>query len=108
MKYPLVRVAVAVGNAALDPLLAWQPILVICVKPTYPSSVASRNGQYNRGRCVKPSAEAMGEYGNQTANAMMTSVVSVSAQLARLCSKGLLLVRMTWMMSVCVISDSTN
>jgi len=34
--------------------------------------------------------------------------VAVSAQLARLCRKGILFVRMTWMMSVCVIKDSTN
>ena len=38
----------------------------------------------------------------------MTAVVTVSGQLAQLCRKGILLVRMTWMMSVCVRSDSTN
>jgi hypothetical protein len=39
---------------------------------------------------------------------MMDNVVTVSGQLARLCRKGILLVRMTWMMSVCVINDSAN
>ena len=34
--------------------------------------------------------------------------VTISGQLARLCRKGILFVRMTWMMSVCVINDSTN
>jgi hypothetical protein len=34
--------------------------------------------------------------------------VNVSARLAWLWIKGILLVRMTWMMSVCVINDSTN
>ena len=38
----------------------------------------------------------------------MDNVVTVSGQLARLCMNGILFVRMTWMMSVCVISDSTN
>ena len=48
------------------------------------------------------------QYGNHIPKAMMDSVVTVSGQLARLCMKGILFVRMTWMMSVCVISDSTN
>jgi hypothetical protein len=39
---------------------------------------------------------------------MTDKVVTVSAQLARLCKKGILFVRMMWMMSVCVINDSTN
>ena len=33
---------------------------------------------------------------------MIATVVTVSGQLAQLCRKGILLVRMTWMMSVCV------
>ena len=57
---------------------------------------------------MKPSAEAKGEYGSHIPRAMMDTVVAVSAQLARLCRKGILFVRMTWMMSVCVIKDSTN
>ena len=39
---------------------------------------------------------------------MMRTVVTISGQLARLCRKGIRLVRMTWMISVCVSSDSTN
>ena len=38
----------------------------------------------------------------------MASVVRVRDKLARLCRKGILFVRMMWMMIVCVISDSTN
>ena len=38
----------------------------------------------------------------------MAKVVAISAPLARLCMKGILLVRMTWIMRVCVINDSTN
>src|ERR1700730_19102144 len=83
-------------------------IFEICVSPIYPSSVSIRIGQYNRGRCVKPSAEAKGEYGSHIPKAMIDNVVTVSAQLARLCRKGILFVRITWMMSVCVINDSTN
>ena len=39
---------------------------------------------------------------------MMIAVVTISGQLARLWRKGMRLVRMMWMMSVCVSSDSTN
>jgi hypothetical protein len=65
-------------------------------------------GQYSRGKSVKPNAGAKGEYGSHTPRAMIDSVVAISAQLARLCKNGILFVRMTWMMSVCVIKDSTN
>ena len=65
-------------------------------------------GQYNLGRFVKPSADAKGEYGSHAPKAMIDSVVSVNGQLARLCRKGILFVRMMCMTSVCVISDSTN
>ena len=40
--------------------------------------------------------------------AMTTTVVTMSGQLARLCRNGMWLVRMMWMISVCVSSDSTN
>jgi hypothetical protein len=70
--------------------------------------VTTRIGQYKVGRCVKPSGDANGEYGSQIPNAMTANVVNVSARLAWLWIKGILLVRMTWMMSVCVINDSTN
>ena len=60
------------------------------------------------GSGTKPRALANGENGSQAPTAMMTAVVSVSGQLARLCRNGILFVRMTWMISVCVSSDSTN
>ena len=50
----------------------------------------------------------MGEEGNHMPSAMMIAVVTISGQLARLWRKGMRLVRMMWMMSVCVSSDSTN
>ena len=40
--------------------------------------------------------------------AMIRMVVIVSCQLARDWMNGIRLVRMTWMMSVCVMMDSTN
>ena len=57
---------------------------------------------------MKPRAGAMGEMGNQTPIIMMTVVVTISGQLARLWRKGNRLVRMTWMIRVWVRSDSTN
>ena len=39
---------------------------------------------------------------------MTTTVVAISGQLARLWRNGIRFVRMTWMISVCVSSDSTN
>ncbi len=60
------------------------------------------------GRCAKPKAEAKGEYGSHIPRVMTDSVVTMSDQLARLCKNGILLVRMTWMINVCVINDSTN
>jgi len=39
--------------------------------------VSIRIGQYSGGKCVKPSAEASGEYGSHIPNAMMNSVVNV-------------------------------
>ena len=39
---------------------------------------------------------------------MITTVVTISGQLARLWRNGIRLVRMMWMISVCVSSDSTN
>jgi hypothetical protein len=38
----------------------------------------------------------------------MNTLISVTNQEARLCRKGSLLVRMMWMMSVCVSKLSTN
>ena len=39
---------------------------------------------------------------------MIATVAATSGQLARLWKNGILLVRMMWMMSVCVMIDSTN
>ena len=50
----------------------------------------------------------MGEKGSQAPMAMMIAVVTVNGQLAQLCRNGMRLVRMMWMMSVWVSSDSTN
>src|SRR5579883_3487803 len=83
-------------------------VFTACVRAMYTTSVAATNGQYARGRAVKPRAGANGEYGSHTPTAMMASVVRVSGRLARLCKNGTRFVRMTWMMSVCVRSDSTN
>ncbi len=66
------------------------------------SSVSIRIGQYILGRWVKPRAEAKGLYGSHMPTAMMAAVVAVSAQVARLCRKRILFVRMRWMMTVCV------
>ena len=49
-----------------------------------------------------------GVKGNTIPTPMMTTVVTVNGQLARLWKNGIRLVRMMWMISVCVISDSTN
>ena len=57
---------------------------------------------------MNPRTGPSGETGSQTPTAITASVVSVSGQLGRLCRKGILLVRMTWMIRVCVSSDSTN
>lgn len=66
------------------------------------------NGQYRCGRRVKPSTGPKGEDGSQTPSNMIAAVVTMSGVLARVWRKGIRLVRMTWMMSVCVSSDSTN
>ena len=49
-----------------------------------------------------------GQIGVKELPAMTATVVAISGQLARLWMNGILLVRITWMISVCVISDSTN
>jgi len=46
--------------------------------------VSIRIGQYSRGKCVKPSAQAMGKYGNHIPKAMMDKVVMVNDRLAQL------------------------
>ena len=57
---------------------------------------------------MNPSQGPIGEEGSQTPIAMMTAVVAINGQLARLWRNGIRLVRMMWIMSVCVSRDSTN
>ena len=52
--------------------------------------------------------DATGENGRYAPMAMTVAEVRMSGQLARLWMKGILFVRMTWMMRVCVSNDSTN
>src|ERR1700719_418653 len=74
----------------------------------YAKSVSTRNGQYVIGNSTRPSAGPSGDDGSQMANAMIAVVVTTSGKLARLWRNGILLVRITWMISVCVMIDSTN
>ncbi len=57
---------------------------------------------------MNPSTGPTGENGNDAPTAMTTTVVAISGQLARLCKNGIRFVRMMWMISVWVSSDSTN
>ena len=50
----------------------------------------------------------MGENGSHMPTIMTIMVMVITGQLARLWMKGMRLVRMMWMISVCVSSDSTN
>ena len=68
----------------------------------------AQDGPDSGGRGVKPRAVATGENGSQIATAMTRTVVMVTCQLARPWMNGSLFLRMTWMMRVCVMSDSTN
>jgi hypothetical protein len=52
----------------------------------------------------EPQRRGQWEYGNHIPKAMMHNVVTVSGQLARLWRNGILLVRITWIMSVWVSS----
>lgn len=68
--------------------------LIICVRTAYPTRVSIRIGQYLPGKWVRPREGASGELGNHIPKAMMDNVVTVNGQLAQLCRKGILLVRM--------------
>ena len=65
-------------------------------------------GQYVPGTGMKWSHSATGENGSQMPIPITTALVTINGQLARLCKKGILFVRITWMISVCVSSDSMN
>ena len=67
-----------------------------------------RNSQYLGGSGTNPSVLTRGETVSQAPAATMIKEVRMSGQLARLWMNGILLVRMTWMISVWVKSDSTN
>ena len=66
------------------------------------SSLRTENGR------LSGLAGASGEKGSHIPTSMMSTVVSIIAPLATLCKNGTRLVRMMWMISVCVSSDSTN
>src|SRR5450756_709510 len=68
----------------------------------------ARYSQYRGGSGTNPSVFAKGETVSQAPTATMITDVRMRGQLARLSMKGILLVRMTWMINVWVKSDSTN
>src|SRR5450759_5030293 len=68
----------------------------------------ARYSQYRGGSGTNPSVFAKGETVSQAPTATMITDVRMRGQLARLSMKGILLVRITWMISVWVKSDSTN
>src|SRR5450756_658150 len=68
----------------------------------------ARNGQNRGGSGTNPSVFASGDTVSQAPATTMMTDVRMSGQLARLWMNGILLVRMTWMISVWVKSDSTN
>ena len=57
---------------------------------------------------MNPNRAPSGDCTSQIPRALTTAVVAVSAVLARVCKNGIRSVRITWMMNVCVTSDSTN
>ncbi len=57
---------------------------------------------------MSPSAGANGENGSHTPTAQMMTVIASSVRLGRLSTKGMRPVRITWTISVCDSSDSTN
>src|ERR1035437_224270 len=70
--------------------------------------MAARYSQNIGGSGANPSVFAKGETVSQEPAPTMIREVMISGQLARLSKKGILLVRMTWMIRVWVKSDSTN
>ena len=66
------------------------------------------SSQYSGGSGTNPSVSARGETVSQAPTATMISDVAISGRLARLWMNGILCVRITWMISVWVKSDSTN
>src|ERR1035438_2793385 len=68
----------------------------------------ARYSQKSGGSGTKPRVLASGETVSHAPAATMITEVRMSGQLAQLWREGILLVRMTWMISVWVKSDSTN
>jgi len=64
--------------------------------------------QYTGGSGTKPRNVPIGVNGIAMPTAAMIRLVATSAALARLWKKGTLAVRIMWMISVWVSSDSTN
>ena len=60
------------------------------------------------GRGTNPNHTPIGENGNHIPTSMIAAEVMTSGQLARLWMKGILFVRITWIIRVCVSNDSTN
>jgi len=65
------------------------------------------SSQYLVGNATRPSVLASGDTVSQAAIETMINEVAINGQLARLWMNGILLVRMMWMISVCVNMDST-
>ncbi len=60
------------------------------------------------GKGMNPKLEASGEKGRYKPRPMIVAVIISIGKEARLWKKGILEVRMTWTISVCVIRLSTN
>jgi hypothetical protein len=65
------------------------------------------SGQYSRSH-TNPSAWPAQVNGSMTPTQQITMDVAINAGLALLSMKGILAVRIIWIISVCVSSDSTN
>jgi len=96
------------GPGGLDPLLSQQPHLDDLCKTRIAEQREHKDWPVQPRQVREAQRRGQRENGSHTPKAMIDSVVPVSAQLARLCRNGILFVRITWMMSVCVIKDSTN
>ena len=73
-----------------------------------PHQKACNDGPVKRRQWRKPQRLPRAVKGRAIAIRQMMTDVAMRAALARLCRKGIFAVRMMWMMSVCVSSDSTN
>ena len=78
------------------------------MRAIYAISIPASKGQYNAGKTTNPKVFARGDTVNQAAIATITREVVIKDLLAQLSMNGILFVRMTWMINVCVKIDSTN